>query len=877
MPGAVPPPAGLFREEILPALGRGNHLETGDGSLRARRGNGHAFLVIYARSMGALYGAFQAPRSFLARRRLMVRLDSLRDLAIVRAPTGYGKSVAVAQWADAQPRSGVWLSVNSENSSRAPFWVDVVRRLVQAGLLPADDPQTLTLGDIAPDTDLREALRSILGQLRRPALLVIDDAYRLDDALIAQDLVEFVTSTPLEAVVIARTQGTPGQDWSVTAAEPLVITAQELVFSVDEIAELLGDDARAPHVGALLEKTGGIPLLARAIAENIRVRSNGAIRRGDTQDAVARVLHSLVFHSGLADDTVGFALRTSIPDRIDAALAEAITGRKDAAELFDDFEQRGLGAWFRRNDSAWFSYTPGVRDLLRGKAAKLPRTEARRIHATISRYTYERDMAIPAIARAIAAGDLDFAEIAVARYYWLYTGFQWQTVEALLSTVSMPAMRNHPVLAIAMALLLGQFARNRVRTLEYMAIATTGKRLGPGTPPLHRALVATIQAGSMRSLGQEGRARAAARRADAALHEIDPDEVATNESLIAILYGHTGITYLHTGAVDRAIELFEEGALLRSRTMRGPGQVLPNAMAAGVLAAEGRLVEAREHVEVARQLGGPETGIEDWHHRYQGAHYWIAEALLALDAGEVEAAQSFLHEVDRHLHTIEFWPAIALTQAHVDRQLGDPLVGAAAIEAMMRPGARPTTTGYLHDRLHIARAALLLEAGRIAEARTILSSQSTANWDAAIATAQLHLATGQPQRALAVLAEKRAARPSTRAEIDALLLESVAADRLGHSTTARAAASRAEALKRAAALHRPLLFIPNPVAAAIALTERERVLLVHLGSGASRGQIADDLVVSPNTVKSQLRVLYKKLDAGSRDEALQHARDAQLI
>lgn len=60
-------------------------------------------------------------------------------------------------------------------------------------------------------------------------------------------------------------------------------------------------------------------------------------------------------------------------------------------------------------------------------------------------------------------------------------------------------------------------------------------------------------------------------------------------------------------------------------------------------------------------------------------------------------------------------------------------------------------------------------------------------------------------------------------------------------------------------------------------TEREITVLRHLPTALSQREIADELYVSLNTVKSHTRALYRKLGVGGRKEAVQAARDRGLL
>jgi LuxR family maltose regulon positive regulatory protein len=61
------------------------------------------------------------------------------------------------------------------------------------------------------------------------------------------------------------------------------------------------------------------------------------------------------------------------------------------------------------------------------------------------------------------------------------------------------------------------------------------------------------------------------------------------------------------------------------------------------------------------------------------------------------------------------------------------------------------------------------------------------------------------------------------------------------------------------------------------ITEREAVVLRYLPTLLTTKDIAGELSVSPNTIKSHLRSLYRKLAVGTRRQAVQHARKLGLL
>jgi DNA-binding NarL/FixJ family response regulator len=62
-----------------------------------------------------------------------------------------------------------------------------------------------------------------------------------------------------------------------------------------------------------------------------------------------------------------------------------------------------------------------------------------------------------------------------------------------------------------------------------------------------------------------------------------------------------------------------------------------------------------------------------------------------------------------------------------------------------------------------------------------------------------------------------------------------------------------------------------------ALTRRERVILAHLARPLTLSEIAASLYVTRNTVKSQVRSIYMKLDVADRESALAVGRERGLV
>lgn len=71
-------------------------------------------------------------------------------------------------------------------------------------------------------------------------------------------------------------------------------------------------------------------------------------------------------------------------------------------------------------------------------------------------------------------------------------------------------------------------------------------------------------------------------------------------------------------------------------------------------------------------------------------------------------------------------------------------------------------------------------------------------------------------------------------------------------------------------------FVPTPAPSSEPLTKRERVVLSNLSEDVTLEQIASKLFVTRNTVKSQVRSVYRKLGVSTRADAVAWAREVGI-
>jgi LuxR family transcriptional regulator, maltose regulon positive regulatory protein len=107
--------------------------------------------------------------------------------------------------------------------------------------------------------------------------------------------------------------------------------------------------------------------------------------------------------------------------------------------------------------------------------------------------------------------------------------------------------------------------------------------------------------------------------------------------------------------------------------------------------------------------------------------------------------------------------------------------------------------------------------------------------------------------------------------VEAAGLQTLLADRIEAGTTV--AAFAVDLLRRMSGQHDQ----PPPASLVEALTEREQVVLRYLASTLSNAEIAAELYLSVNTVKTHQRMVYRKLGADGRRDAVRRAKQLRLL
>ncbi len=315
------------------------------------------------------------PPHAVARPRLLTPLlnDGWR-LAVVTGGPGSGKSVAARQCCAASDSSTpAWVSLDETDDRPERFWLCVVAALDRAA--PGAFPRTAArVSDSGTDVwALVTELVVEASALEHPVALILDDFHTIRSRGTVDGVGFLVEHLPvqLRMIVTSRTDlPLPVATW-IGRSWVVELRQHDLAFSPAEthgLFEMLDEH----RLG-----TADIELLCAHTEGLVAALHLAAIAIRDSEDAPSAARYFSGRHRLIADlivsevlegqpaDVQQFLLRTSIVDQFDAGLADALTGRRDGAELLAWLPGQIVFLMAVDDERTSFRYHRLLRDLLR--------------------------------------------------------------------------------------------------------------------------------------------------------------------------------------------------------------------------------------------------------------------------------------------------------------------------------------------------------------------------------------------------------------------------------------------------------------------------------------------------------------------------------
>ena len=846
-------------------------------------------------------------------------------LTLVAGPPGAGKTMALAAWAAASrdPGALAWLTVDDHDNRPRVFWSYVVAALRRAGVaLPRVRPGP---GRVAVDHTFLAHLASALAAHDPRVVLVLDDLHLLTDLAVLDDLAYLLrnASPGLHLVVASRVDPMLPLHRYRLAGQLAEIRADDLAFSAEESALLLAHHGITLPTDTLDRITGRI----EGWAAGMRLAAM-SLQGRDDPDQFAKELETgeTAITSYLVEEVLDaqpapareMLLRTSILDTVNAELAGELTDNQPEAGILPDLAR--ANAFVRPLGQGWYRYHSLLATVLRLKLRIERSALVPDLYRRAARWYQRNGRLDEAVRYAAESGDWPFAAAVVVDEF--ATGHLTEPcghqplAEAFLRMPRHAAWTQPQPLLVLAAAGLSRASSDAVTT-SLVAAESMLDRL-PGNEEIPARLAAAqIRLALARRTGDCGLAAAAAERAEALIDQLPQVVHHRHPGVRAQVLADRGAADLWAGRLDKAAVRFEAGAAAAPPAGHERADSLGYLALAEALA--GRLSSAVVRADQAADAmsSGDDDLIE---HVIPSVD--VALAWAYLQRGDMQGAHARLKQAEASLRICpdRLLSALACTVAAQRRLAGGQVSRATEMIRQARQDWSPPA--WLELRLTILESRVCMAAGDIPAALAAAQRADPHSVpEAAAALAHAWLAAGDQQAARRVLDDvtRNLGGTTQRLGLAGWMAEARLSYETGDGARGRRCLERALELAKAEQTRLPFMMeqtwlwqvlrrdpelahhyhelVAPPVMSSGAvpcqrkapppdqeapvvverLSEREREVLAHASQMLSTAEIATEMYLSVNTIKTHLRSIYRKLSATHRSEAVRRARQLQLI
>ncbi|MBV8988609.1 MAG: tetratricopeptide repeat protein [Solirubrobacterales bacterium] len=640
----------------------------------------HEFVVMRTKLMVPEARSRQIPRP-----ELVDALEAGRaaKLTLVCAPTGWGKTSLMAEWAARCTVPFAWVSLDAGDAEPLRFWRYVVAALASvAPPLVATAQRRLRAPVVSIDEEILPVLVNDLAETEA-LVLVLDDYHLISAAEVHKQLSYLLDHLPagVHVVIGARTDPPLHLGRLRAAGQLAELRGEQLRFGDDEAAALLNriyglelDPDQITTVQARLEGwVAGLNLAALSLRQ--RGDPHAILEALPVDD---RYLVDYLWKEVVLSEPAPvreFLTHTAILERLSGPLCDVVAQRSGSARLLRELEAANLFIVPLDRERNWFRYHNLFRSLLHDQLQRSAPDAVADLHRRASTWYASAGFPSEAIDHAILAGDVHYAADEIETH-WLefYSAGRADRLLSWIDHLPADVIDALPTLALVRA----GVGRAMGRTEEVEPWLQRAERSGGDTPA--RGFGTTVAAGAAMSramyqlaLGDVPGAIDMARRA-AALEVPGSRAHATAGYFLGV-----ALFYDDAQASERLLQAYLEAV--------PDGQEDARRYYAIALLAEAHAV--RGELEAASRLASQALNVArrqqlEEHPPTEQVH--VALGIVALERGELDAAEDELERAVR-----------------LARRGGDRLEVAHALVWLARFRARRGEADQGQDALAVAR------------------------------------------------------------------------------------------------------------------------------------------------------------------------------
>jgi len=354
------------------------------------------------------------------RQRLFDKLEvGVQSLILICAPAGFGKTTLLTHWLEQQQKTPVaWLSLDEDDNDPARFLHYLIKTIQkihpqfgqkEAGILALPQPPNVI-----------SLLRSLLNQISgvdTDFFLVLDDYHVIEDDTVHKALNYLVDHQPhtLHLAITSRSSPPLALPRMRVRRQLVEIGESELRFTHKEAAEFLnkitGLDLSSEDISVLEARTegwiAGLQLAAISLEnENDRTSFIQAFA-GDDRYIMDYLTDEVLRRQ--PEEIKQFLLKTSVLSRLNGPLCDRLTQQNNSMELLEQLERSNMFVIPLDNKRHWYRYHHLFSELLRKQLARLQPEQLASLHRNASEWFNEKGLPHEAIKHAFEIEDFEQA------------------------------------------------------------------------------------------------------------------------------------------------------------------------------------------------------------------------------------------------------------------------------------------------------------------------------------------------------------------------------------------------------------------------------------------------------------------------------------